>query len=817
MSVCISKLDSSTWIPVCAAVFEDKLVVCKKSKRSKAIYVTLFLSSEQASFRHHTIHKFHSPPVAECVLSVSPPSPLHEPPSLSSSSSPLQYWPALKLVIPSSNLESEGPCECIDPELFLQLFGADCHIPTSAVLLVGGPNGHILFCNLRSIIAKQDQVLKEREEDVVMPHLFKPLYSLDQPIMSIHTSHFPKRHEQMDPSLFVDDLFSSSSDVPNSLLILGQRGKIAVCYAEGGSSGSSKSQKFAQFVEYNIPGPILSSRLISGQCLVYSSLGGLCRIDLREESFKDAEESSPQLQLRRGPLLIPEASFKFPERVSISIPPSVLVDGQLTSVDSDPESMELEAANTGELGMTLASFKGDVCSLKTKFGGKENVSHDPEVIAKEIKRCLNSMQVTNDEISATSDNISKLNAVLIELNHVLRLLCIVKCHQEGTPCLIDNQEACPLVCAVSAGFKELGVTERELSVDVTVTYHGKKRLWRGWSLLIQVSPSSHRLSNRPNSAFLLDNRKEVDTRLATPTTVLSRCVPLEGLTSDGILEERIPLSFSQEGPLSFSVSCYLCYDPSNIITAAALDKDDSLMPCGRTVSILLNSRLLDALDFTRPFAEVPRKLHQPLDEVAAACLDLKNKSSSSIDDSLAPLHTIQLPVPCRVLESLQKQGTDEASVYTHLSSVLLPHIAEAKDKFQSGTEIRLTSYDGSRISLQLVKDRGSREDTDVSHELSLIVKSSSRSQLAEIVRCVDYRLYRHDDSPVPDPTNVDARKEDLFERAAEMKEISQDAAAILDQVTTMERFSREPSACEKAELVSKTFSLYTRLRQLPRL
>ena len=133
-------------------------------------------------------------------------------------------------------------------------------------------------------------------------------------------------------------------------------------------------------------------------------------------------------------------------------------------------------------------------------------------------------------------------------------------------------------------------------------------------------------------------------------------------------------------------------------------------------------------------------------------------------------------------------------------------------------EIRLTSYDSSGVSLQLVKEGAREEDTILSHRLSLIVKSSSRSQLAEIMRCINCRFYQYNrNSAIPDPANISdtPSKEELFERYAEVREISQGAVAMLDQVTTLERLSREPSASEKAELISETFSLYSKLRQLP--
>ena len=818
ISLCISKLDSSTWVPVCAAVFEDKLVVCKKSKQSGAIHATLFLSSEQANFHQHSIPKFHGPPIVECILSA--PASLPPPSLMPTSSSPcashLQYRPVLKLVLPLSKLECEGLCECIEPELFLQLFGADCHIPTAAVLLVGGPNGHIFYCNLRSVtknVMNDDNFSKERTVDMVTPNLFKPLYSLDQPVVSVHAARFPKRREQIDPSLFVDDLFSTSSVMFNSLLFLGQRGKVAICYAEG-SIGTTKSQKFAQFIEYNVPGPILSSGLVPAQCLVYNSLRNLHHIDLREEYFKEAEENSPQLQLRRGPLLIPEASFKFPKRISIPIPPSVLVDCELISAYSDPDSMELETTTAGDIGITLVSFKGDLHSLKVKVGGKESVSRDPEIIAREIKQCLNSMQATSDEISATSDAVSKVNASLVELNYVLRLLCIIKCHLEGTPCLIDNEEVCPLEFAVSAGFKELGVLEREMCIDVRLSYQGKKALGSGWSLLIQVS---HESFDHLNSAFSFDHGEKVGIPLTTPTTIttISRSIPLEGLANNGTLEERIPVSFSQEGPLlCFSVSCYLRYGPSNLTTV--LDKDDNSVSSGHTVSILLCNRLLDALDFTRPFMEVPRKLHQPL-TLAIACLNPKNHPLSSVNNSQTPAHSIELPVQYELLGSpRQQQNCDEAGVYRKLSSLLLPHITGVEENFQNGREIKLTSYNGSSISLQLVKESESREDPGTSHELYLVVKSSSRSQLTETVKCIDYRLRQHRSGTTTlSASNLSVPEEELFKLEAELKEISEEAVAILDQVTTLEKFSREPSATKQAELISKTFSLYKRLRELP--
>lgn len=815
MSVCISKFDSSTWACLCAVVFENKLVVCKKFKKSGAVYVTLFVSSEQADYRQVTIPKFHGPPMTEFVLSKPAESSL----SIVSSSFCLQYRPLMKIILPSSFKPTAlgALCECIEDELFDQIFRPGYALSDAAEVIVCGSNGHILGCNLRDEIGTS-QSLKSASNQ---REFFKPLYSLDQPVVSVHTAAFPKRREQLDPLLYCGDDDSNlggPDDTPNCLLFLGQRGKVALCYADAGTIGNTNPQKFAKFIGYNVPALILSSRLIPGQCLVYNSLRSLHRICMRQSCFKEIEERTPQLHLRCGPLLIPEASFKFPERVNVSVPPSILVDCELlvTGVAGQEATQE-------DVRLTLMTLKGDVRAMKCKVCGIENVSQDPDDVAREIKKCLNSIQTTSEQISSTSNAVSKVNTSLAELNQVLTLLCSIKCHSEGIPCVSGVNE-CPVECTVSGGFMELGVSKREMCIKVSFSYHGRKALGSGWSLLIQISPSSHNShSDLLHSVLCCGSLKEGGVTesgsLTTPTTI-SRCVPLAGLSSSGMLEEKIPVSWNHGKPVSLAVLCYIYYDASNLVTTLpGVDSDHPLHD--HNVSVLLTNTLVDAVDFVQPLMESPRVLHQPL-KLATLCLDPKCSSlSSHIQQAL--LYSLQLPIESASFTPAD-YGTnhDIVPVHRRLLNLILPHIeGEVEDNFQHGSEIRLTSYDGSCVAFRLLRslddqqERPTLNSDDLKH--SLIIKSSSRSQLAEIVGCVQRRLLQRGSvtSDSPPTSNVTTTKEELYKREAELRGISREATALLDQVAIFEKFSREPSTAEKAEIMSKTFSLYTRLRQLP--
>ena len=780
-------------------------MVCKKSKQSGTIYVTLLVSSEQTKFRQVMMSKFHGVPLTEFVLSI--------PYESSSSPSRLQYRPSLKLILPSnSNPVSLG--EFIEPELFLQLFGPKCHLADAAVLLVCGPNGHILYCNLRSInITTSGQSSREGATFSNQHKFFKPLYSIDQPVISVHAAAFPKRREQLDPLIFCDDDDDSSTardGVSNTLLFLGQRGKIAMCYADG--TTTAKSQKVAKFVEYNVPAPMLSSRLIPGQCLIYNSERRLHRICLRQTCFKEIEENVPPLQSQSGPLLIPEASFKFPERVAISIPPSALVDCELVTTDVAGPSSTSQSSSE-EIGVMLMALKGDLRSLKINVCGVGKVPRDPDVVAKEIKQCLNSIQATSEQVSSISNKISKVNSSLTELNHVLTLLCTVKCHQEGTPCFSGDLE-CPIQCTMSAGFTDLGVLERAMCIDVTFSYRGNETLGSGWLLLIQVSPLSHKSHHHYLNSRLCCDPKNGRITDPTPTT-LSKSVPLEGLNAGSIVEERVPVSLTCGRPPCFSVSCYLHYDASTLVAALDEDYSNSPVSCDHTVSVLVRSRLMDALDFTLPLLAVPRKLHDPL-SIATSCLD--SKYQSSLRSGQQPLmHSLQFPIQSGSLSPPLLQSTSQPDMNRKLSDLLLPHIPRVDEKLQNGTEIRLTSYDGSSIALRLLKPEGSRQEVPAPCGYCLTVRSSSRAQLAEVVRCIDHRLYHlHHGSDVNFP--VTTSQEELYKREAELKGISREAVSLLDRVATSEKLSREPprASTNQAELVANTFSLYSRLRHLPR-
>ena len=804
LSVCVSRSNASSWAVLCAELFENKLAVCKRSKQSGQTYVSLFISSERSEFHQHRVPKFHGLPVSEFVLSLT----MGASPSPSVPSS-LQYRPLIQLITPaSSQLPPGNGSERIETELFLQLFGPDCSQADGAVLLVCGANGHILYCNLRNIdeMFVKGQLSKGRTlSSPSGREFFKPLYSLDQPVVSVHTAAFSKRREQLDPLLYVDDDSHTAIDsTPNSVIFIGQRGKVALCHAAATLEGT-EPRAVAKFIEYNVPGPVLSSRLIPDQCLVYNSPTNFHRVCLRKACFREVEENAPQLQLRRCPLLIPEASLKFPERVEGSISPSVLVDCQFTDADDVKEG----EAICEEIGLTLVGLKGGVRSSKIKVCTKEGVSRDPDLVAMEIKQCLNSIQATSEEVSLTSSKIAKINENLAELNQVLTLLCAVKCQQEGVLCNYGGSRF-PFECTVSAGFAEVGVCEREMCIDVRLLYHEKRALGSGWSLLIQVSPSSHmthaeHLHSRLGRELRQERGVVEGGALTTPTT-LSRSVSLAGFREGNVLEEKVSVSLTSGRSPCFAVSCYLHYDASNIASVLD-DPSGNCSSCDRLVTVLLVSRLVDALDFTCLSSDVPRRLHLPLD-LATSCLDSKRHlTSDNVSQSL--MHSIQLPITM----TLQSLGNSDSDAYRQLAGMLLPHVPGAEEMLRNDVEIGLTSYDGSAVALTLLRGRSwDREGSASSSEcgLSLSIKSSLKSGLAELVRCVRSRLdnqRRNTTSPT---------KDELFKREADLKGISREATSLLDDVIALEKFRGEPLVlARRAELLTKTFSLYGRLRELP--
>lgn len=828
--MCISRLDSSRWTILCATVYEDKLVVCRKSKQSASIHVTLFLSSEQTKFCKLALPKFHAPPVADCVLFkpaesalslASPPTP--PPPSC------LQYRPLLKLILPLRSTSAMFG-ESIEAQLFLELFQTDCSLSDSAVLLVCGPNGHVFHCNLRNV-SKQTKCSHQSSKDVLLSssqyEVFKPLYSLDQPVTAIHAVSFPKRREQLDPLLFCgEDRTLLGDTTPNSLIFVGQHGKVALCFADG-SINESGSQKFAKFIEYNVPGPILSSRLVPGQCLVYTSLRSLHRICLRQSCFKEVEEHAPQLQLQRGPLLIPEASFKFPERVAISIHPSIIVDCE--QVSDNVIGQDAAASEVEDIRLTVVALKGDLSTLKVKVCGVEAVSRDPAMVAKEIKQCLSSIQRTSEEISSTSNAISKVNASLAELNDVLTLLCTVKqLREEDAPAVSSRELRSQVECVVSAGFLEVGVSQRTMCIDVELSYHGQRPLGSGWSLLVQVSPSSQTYHNdhlQSTHCTKHTGVAESGSFFTTPTT-LSRSVPLEGLHPKQTVKERVSVLPTNGRTLCFSVSCYLHYDASKLIALLNCNNNPGLasQSCDHTVSVLLRSRLVDALDFTRPPLVVARQLHCPL-TLATSCLNSDDRSSPmrNIQGSGGGLvHSLQLPIKNKLLPFHQSQRgrEDQPNVYKQLSLLLLPHIEGVEEEFRNGSEIRLTAYDGSGITFRLVMKQQEKyvgiQQAEMSGDsgLSLAIECSSRLQLAEIVWCVHHRLQQNSGDDGFSSACPSVTEEELYRREAELKGVAREAVSLLDEVTMLERFSREPLAAKKVELNSKTFALYSRLREL---
>ena len=678
VSVTIATSPTSDWTIQSALIYKDTLLILARMKESGKNIIQALASRLAVSLGGVKVPSFlSSPPLLQHTL-------VSEERCIQVNSQQarvLNYRPALSIVQRELRHESGGVLPevvfSIQDVLYTQLFGPECKLANSPILLLGCQNGHIFYWDLNRLECS------EEAKKLV------PLYSLEQPVVAIHALHVPQESDERNP-LLLSDSRPSVNGTSNLLLFVGQKGKMVVCTAGNGT------QKFVNFSEFHVPGPILSSLLLEDQCLLYSTLKGVYEVCLKPGCIRKSTSTSVNSSTS---VLIPEMMFMFPNRVSHAM------SFVLAPVADDP--MEAAASSAGAEPKVCSrvlcmSACGHVSSLNVCT---EIESRNSSVVAQDLRQSLNAIQATTKQIATAKRHLASLNASLSELNDALSLLCDVA--------RLSDEET-PFCCTLQPAFEEVGVSSRRAIIQVQLSYSGSKPLGTGWVFVVQLhSPED---TNLPSC--IKQQR----------TLVSSHASSITNLKKAGCLQMRVNVDVSSTAPLACSVCCFLHYNTTNMYCG------DSLASGG--VSLPICRKSFDALDFLEPLQSSPKELLPTRDD--PTCLDkILSPSISKLVPQCCPLHSLEITIPTAAACG---SGSDIHSSCISFLKKLVP-VDTARTVEGSSAEAKLTAHDGSPVYLKVVPQDGN---------FKLVIQTASRKLLTEITSCVECRIWHCGGAVGPD-------------------------------------------------------------------
>ena len=640
VNICYLSLHHSTLLRAC--VHGNNLVVIAKCREK--IVLSLYHVSSHTELNGHQVPLFFSPPVSSheltsystaCSDRSSISSPVHV-------SLMLDYRPAITITrcpLPQSDIaetvHSVLSCPFLQQDLYEQLFGIEFSLARSTLVLIGCQNGYIIYFDTRGYcnsppLSKQSEVASN------------VLYSLEQPVVGIHAVEIPEAPLARDDGMEVEQPHTTtpSCTAANALVFVGSRGKLVLCYQGRDKTG------LANFTEFHVPGPIMSSLTVRGHSLCYSTPSGVYKICLKPECISKSEASE-----ENSPLIIPHLQFRFPTQVSISPSPYLL------SVQHCSEDL---------LRATVISITGRVSSFTVqpcKLAMEVSESSDG---ARKLKETMRAIQSTSEQTAAVERDLARLKSALVDLNEVMSLLQSQAESSETKPR--------PFSCMVQPATERVGVRGFRALVDLELQYSGVKRLGRGWSLIVHVQDTS-----------------------------TSQCrfysIPLVGLSSNSSLHHRVVLDASIAKPLTFTVTSSLHYSTVHLQssfthpTHQGQVKHSAAKPNG--VSIVLSTCSIDALDYIQPFQDLPLQLLQQTPQFSAQ--NTQQDKTYSLD----------LPLSSQAIKGPSSEPSDQK--YREVLKHLLPQCvleSGALITTAKSAEIKVSSYNGCTVDLRVGEEGG---------------------------------------------------------------------------------------------------------------
>ena len=813
VTTCIGVCPASEWLLISATVLDNCMCMCRKSRATGGISYVILKSCRSVDVPSGGRDTITIPSFIGAKQVWSSVTTAEGCGFTGHNVRTMDCKPAFALIRSDKLLPPSGSRSgIITSDLYLCLFGVGQRLSNSPALLIGSQNGNIYVTNFMS--CREGVGVNQRDTG----ELLCPLYSLEQPVVGIHTAFFPPRRREWladDPFMLQEldkDKDKDDSGTHNAIIFLGQGGKIAVCYA--GNDGRS----FPSFVEFHVPGPVLSSILIPRQCLLYSTLQGLHRVCLRQDCAASIEDKIPSTSNTR-PIKIPEISFKFPEMLRHSYCGTYFLaqtndrghGGPHTGTEGD----KIQCVGVS-LDGRLSTFQLASCADSRETTRAKNSSE----VSREIKCSLQSVQKHNEKIEIVMEKIQTLNVILAELKGVLNILCAVG--RADTALLPPGNFAgnAPFSCSFSTTSERVGASLESLSVQVELTYSGTEpdhMLTNGWSLLVTCQ----------NGNFST-----------------SKAVSLAGLPSGDSVTLRVD---QREGPTAAlggggSVSCFVHYNPRHLHESVTREDVSStkISTTSKGVCLFLARKEFDILDFLTPAHKHTNKrelLSSHQMKTVRAILSPEEPVTPPRPPALAGpatapvplLHTSTLPIALHTAISTVQAcsggnlvGMDTQEVVYRLLCALLPTAAEKLKRTAprggsggggggGGAEI-LMSFDRENIRFKLSSSEASEES---GAELRLEVHATSRTCLVRVLSGVKWRLRKGE------PPSVAESREKLCGRLEELRTLQGEVAVAQQEISTAHRdsvtnclsvedYHKAIRTCE-----SRVFTTYCKLREIP--
>ena len=372
----------------------------------------------------------------------------------------------------------------------------------------------------------------------------------------------------------------------------------------------------------------------------------------------------------------------------------------------------------------------------------------------QLQNCLSAIEVAAKRTETMKETISSFDFCLSELSEVLCVFQGVEnptreggVASEGGAAAegksgsqSDAVTLGPFSCSISAAFDFSGVAHAAPCVEVKVRYHSSGLLHHGWSVVVQLSsdlpPSPPPPSHSPPSP---------------PPLIVSRIVPLAGMTRGFPLVTRLRLPHSLLRPLDLCVSVSLHYDMSRLLSLLQQSEPHPFLPhpppCGAVLTLC--SRRLDILDFLRHPNSAHRTLppelgtHTPspptqcsLDHRLAVPVPDQDRFSFSLSLISASVLDQDSSSPLSDSSSLRSDPSSRTPDFPAPSSARqvpppVHRVAGGRPCSSAPAELQVCTYDGSLASLGEEPSLGGA---------TLLVQAATQAVAVEVSGSVRRRL-----------------------------------------------------------------------------